>query len=368
MKLHAPEAPALATAVPERERLQAALRESASLASAFESRSALRAVSEALRLARRLRDPRAEAQSLVLATQCHYQRGDYVAAVATGLDACATYADNDLEGRSHVFHSVALAFFSVAEFRRAEEAARRAIRYASREHESLAEAMARSTLAFVLCDSAQFDEALLQLRRARARFRKLGDELRVKKATSNTGHVWRKRGIAFAAARNADAARRCWQKSMRYYRAALNTGASRLDDAIILGSLGESALRLGQFHEAIAHLDAAAERTGPRDAARIVAHIALRRGEAELALKRSAAAERHLRVAVEQALSLDNDEIGLEAREALARLCDERGDGSQARAWREERARLLESRREALAGFRRQMRPLWDHFLRGSDD
>ena len=367
MKLHAPEA-APANPAPDRERLQVALREGAALASTFESRNALRSVGEALRLARRLRDPRAEAQSLVLATQCHYQRGDYVAAVATGLDACATYSDNDLEGRSHVFHSVALAFFSVAELRRAEAAARRAIRYASDEHESLAEATARSTLAYVLCDSGQFDEALLELRRARARFRKLGDELRVKKATSNAGHVWRKRGIAFAAERDADAARRGWQKAMRYYRAALNIGRSRLDDAIILGSLGESALRLGRFHEAIAHLDAAAELTGPRDAARIVGHIALRRGQAEHALNRGAAAERHLRLALEQADALGNDDLASEARAALAQLCDDRGEGAQAREWRDERLRQIEARREALAGFRRQMRPLWDDFLKGSDD
>src|SRR6185436_19420252 len=147
MKIVAPPALAPDSHAPERERLRAALRDGAALASTFESRNALRSVSEALRLARRLRDPLAEAQSLALATQCHYQRGDYVSAVATGLDACATYADNDLEGRSHVFHSVALAFFSVAEYRRAEAAAQRALRYASREAESLTEATVRSTLA-----------------------------------------------------------------------------------------------------------------------------------------------------------------------------------------------------------------------------
>jgi tetratricopeptide (TPR) repeat protein len=220
----------------------------------------------------------------------------------------------------------------------------------------------------VLCDSGQFEEALRELRRARARFRKLGDELRVKKATSNTGHVWRKRGIAFAAARDGDAAKRCWHKAMRYYRAALNIGQSRLDDAIILGSLGESALRLRRYQEAIAHLDAAAERTGPRDAARIVAHISLRRGEAEHALGRLDAAERHLREAADQAHSLENDELVLDACEARARLCDDRGEGAQAREWREERGRLQASRRDALAAFRSQMRPLWDHFLKGSDD
>lgn len=363
-----PPTPAPAALAADRERLREMLREGTQLAGAFEARTALKSVGEALRLARRLRDPRAEAQSLVVATQCHYQRGDYVAAVATGLDACATYADNDLEGRSHVFHSVALAFFSAGEFRRAEEAARRAIRYAEREHESLFEATARSTLAFILCDSGEFEAALAELRRARARFRRLGDELRVKKATSNTGHVWRKRGIALAAAHDAEGAKRAWQRSMRCYRAALGIGESRLDDAIILGSLGESALRLGRAHEAIAHLDAAAQKTGPRDVARITAHIALRRGEAEHALHRWAAAERHLAAAVEQADALENEDIALEARDALARLCDARGDGARAREWRDERRRLQERRRDALAGFRRQMRPLWDHFLRGADD
>jgi len=38
-------------------------------------------------------------------------------------------------------------------------------------------------------------------------------------------------------------------------------GRSRLDDAIIPGSLGECTLRLGHPHEALAHLAAAAQRT-----------------------------------------------------------------------------------------------------------
>ena len=271
------------------ELLRDSLKHALHLAGAFESRQALKVARDAQRLARRLRDSRSEAQALAIATQCHYQRGDYVSAVATGLDACATLDQEALDGRAHVLHGVALAFFTVQEFRRAEDAARCALEYASLEHESLLEAYVRSTLAMILCETGRFDESLAHLRLARARFRKLGEEVHVKKSASNAGHVWRKRGIAFAAAHEAAEARRCWRHATRFYRSALGIGRSRLDDAIALGCLGECANLLGHHEEAIDYLRTSAQRTGPRDTVLIVANIDLRRGIAERALGRRGA-------------------------------------------------------------------------------
>jgi tetratricopeptide (TPR) repeat protein len=362
-----PESAAPPANAAEGERLRALLQRAAQLAGAFESLESLRAVAEGLRLAQRLGDARAEAQALAIATQCHYQRGDYVSAVATGVDACATLHRNDLAGRSHVMLGVAMAFFSVGEFRRAEQAARRAILHASGEHESQQEATARSALAFVLADDGRFDEALAELRRARVRFRALGDAVRVKKATSNAGHTWRKRGIALAAAHDPAGAKRCWRRAQRHYRRALAIGRSRLDDAIILGCLGECALLLGHAARAMIHLRAAEQRTGPRDAPRIVGNIALFRGQAERQLRRWANARRHLKAALELSEALDNDDLAVQARHALAALAEDRGDAPGAREWRDDAHRFQQVRHDALAGFRRQMRPLWDRYLRGSE-
>ncbi|APV48396.1 hypothetical protein BWI17_01050 [Betaproteobacteria bacterium GR16-43] len=357
-----------ATDADDRQLLRDTLVNAWDFTAAFESRDALRALGEALRLARRLGDARSEAQVLALATQCHYQRGDYVSAVANGLDACATYGRNDLEGRCHAFAGVALAFFSVREFKRAEESARRAIRFATRERESLAEAQARSTLAFILADTGRFEEALSELRRARLRYRKAGDLLRLKKASSNAGHTWRKWGDALAREDDPEGARRCWQRAMRYYRAAFAGQRSRLDDVIILGCLGECALRLGLVPEAAAHLSAAGERLKPKDPTPILATFYLLRGEVEQAQQRWSWAERHLKTALAESDSLENDEVSVGARAALARLYEAQGDAARARQWKAEAKRVAEEQDESLSGFRRQMRPLWDRFLRAAED
>lgn len=346
------------------ERLEALLQLAGELAQGFESREGLKAAGEALRLARRMHDGAGEARALSCATLCHYHRGDYVAAVATGLDACATFSDHHLSGRSHALQGVSLAFFSVGEFRRAEQAARQSIAAAAQDGARRDEATARNVLGYVLADDGRFDEALVAFRQARGRFKALGDTLGVKKTTSNAGHAWRKRGLAQVPARDPEGAKRSWRRAMRYYRSALPMGRSRLDDAIILGSLGECTLRLGHPHEALAHLAAAAHRTGPKDARRIVAHIELHRGEACRALHRWAEADRHLQAALEGAETLENDELGLDARLSMARLAEDRGRADEARLWREAARKLRESRREALTAFRREMRPLWDQHFR----
>lgn len=350
--------------VPDAERLEALLALAGEFAHGFESREGLRAAGEALRLARRLENVEAEARALSYATLCHYHRGDYVAAVATGLDACATFSDHDLRGRSHALQGVALSFFSVGEFRRAEQAARQAIAAARADGEARHEATSLNVLGYVLADDGRYEAALVAFRQARGRFKSLGDTVRVKKATSNAGHAWRKRGHALFAARDHEGARGCWRRAMRYYRSALKAGRSRLDDAIILGSLGECTLHLGHPHEALSHLSAAAQRTGPRDALRIVAHIELQRGEACRAVHRWAEAERHLRAAVEGAEALENEELAVDARLGLAKLAEDRGQAAEARQWRDAARKLRESRREALAAFRREMRPLWDRHFR----
>jgi tetratricopeptide (TPR) repeat protein len=356
-----------ADASPESRRLEAALARAREATAAFDARASLQAAADAIRLARHLQDPGAEAEALLLATTCHYQRGDYVACVATGIDACATFRDNDLAGRAHAFAGVALAFFSVRDYRRAEEAGRRAIRYAATERDSPREATARSTLAFVLADGGRYEEALEELRRARRRFRQAGDRVRMKKSSSNTGHALRKQGLALSAAHDPEGARRSWRRATRWYRVALGIGKSRLDDAIIHGALGECLLLLGRAAEGLEHVRTAEAMMQPRDAPPVVASLALWRGECERALGRHDDAERSLQAALAEADALDNDEVSVDARKAMAKLHQDRGDVVRARHWLREAREIGEKQQASLAEFRRQMRPLWDRFLRAGD-
>ena len=56
------------------------------------------------------------------------------------------------------------------------------------------------------------------------------------------------------------------------------------------------------------------------------------------------------------------------ARTALARLYEAQGDAARARQWKAEAKRVSEEQDESLSGFRRQMRPLWDRFLRAAEE
>ena len=343
--------------------MRALLAEARQAIADFNPRNGLKAAAEALRIARHQGDSRSEAEALSIATVCHYQRGDYVSSAATGVDAYATIREHRLAGRSHALHSVALALFSVAEFHRAEEAAARAIRYAHREGDAMQEASTRGMLGYILADSGQYEQALGQFRRARALYKKAGDPVRVKKTSSNSGHALRKCGLDLFS-RSPEAARRCWTRALRFYRAALACGRSRVDDAIILGSMGECSLLLGRLDAAEDYLAAAADKTQPKDPAVVVGNLEWRRGELARARGRWDEAERRLLVAIEAADGVDNDDLAVQGRESLALLALDRGDKVEARRGREEARRLKAERQQALAGFRREMRPMWDRFRR----
>jgi tetratricopeptide (TPR) repeat protein len=326
----------------------------------------LRAVAEALRLARKLGDRRSEAQSLSIATTCHYLRGDYVSAVATGIDACATFPSNDIAGRSYALQGVALAFFSVSDYVRARGACERAILYGTIEGEPGREASARNVLGYVLAESGHHEEALAEFRLARKHFRKLGDAVRAKKMSYNMGHTWSRRGDEFAA-RDPGAAKDCWRRAMRFYRAALATAPSRLDDAISLSGLGKCALELEQPRQALEFLERASNHLARRDPPRIVSNIACWRGRAESSLGKFAQAEHHLLQALKRADELENDDHGVKCREAMADLAERRGQPADARQWRAEAEARRSQQRESLDKFRREMGPLWDGFLKRAE-
>ena len=82
-------------------------------AASFQNLQGLRAAREALDIARVRGDSLAVGRALRTATLCHYQPGDYVAAVATGLHAVEAYAYGDLLGRFACACSIALALFKV---------------------------------------------------------------------------------------------------------------------------------------------------------------------------------------------------------------------------------------------------------------
>ena len=299
-------------------------------AAAFRNREGLRAAREALSIARRRGDALAIGRALSTATLCHYQRGDYVAAVATGLDAVEAYADGDLGGRSRALQSIALALFSVDAFAGAESAARRAVDDARAAKDPDREAYAGNVLGYIICDRGHFNEARRLFRYSAHYFRLAGDVLRLKKSTSYLGHAYRRQGNMLERGGHMGQARIEWGRAISVYRIAAGIAVHEADDAFIVGEMAECQCRLGRFQEAYATVASAIELARTVNNVQVLANCHLWEGHSLEGMGELEAAERAFDRAVKAAAPLEYDAVLSNALRALAAIVARRGDGDRA--------------------------------------
>ena len=327
-------------------------------AAEFRNREGLRAARNALNIARAHDDPVGVGRALAAATLCHYQRGDYASAVASGLDAIDAYASEDPGGRSSALRSIALALCSVEAHPLAEAAARRAVEDAVQAADPERGALARAVLAIILGERGRFGEARAVFREAAAMHRTLGDTQRLKKVVSNIGHTHRRQANASEAAGRAPQARRHWRQALRLYRVALRIGDGVADEEIIRGAMAECHFRLGELDDAESQVRLALAQgvTSPVVVAPCrlwESHILEARGDLR-------AAERACARAREAAEMMEPSGILVECLRTQSHLNDLMGRFETA-ADLERRAREVALEREAqLTRMRQELAPLWD--------
>jgi tetratricopeptide (TPR) repeat protein len=359
-----PQADAPKATPPEAEALRRALEKAETQSISIDAAGALQSVAEALRLARRLGDDAAAARAHAIAAAGHYYRGDYVAAVANGIDAFALGGATDARTGAMAMLGIALSFAFVGELRRGEEAARRALRLAAAAQDRRMEAQAQLILGCILSEAGRFEESLASLRRARSAFRRQGDGERASATAVNIGHLLLRQAGALGDSAGAPEAARHRRRARRFYRAALDSGRPRLGAVMVQTALADCELGLGNVAGALALLEQSRRVLEPHDPARIVARLDYYLGEAHRRMGHAAEAARHLHRALEAADAIDGDDLAVQCREALSRLAEDLGDEAGARRWDRDARSVLDRRRASLADFRRQMRPLWDRFLR----
>ena len=337
----------------------AALLDLASLhAAEFRNREGLRNAREALNIARARRDTVSIGQALASATVCHYQRGDYLAAVATGLDAVAAYSDTDLPGRSSALQSIALALHCVNDGELAQVTARRAVDDAREAGDGIREANARSVLGVILCERGQHKPARREFRAAGALYRSSGDIIRLKKATANIGHTYRHQAAALQAAGKDNAAAAQWKLARRVYQIALALRATEADDAIVLGALAECECRLGRLDAARTQIEQALSK--PVDSAIIRAPCHLWHARVLKGLGDLKGAERACVRARDAAQQMEHGGILAECLRVQSELNDLQGRFETAQDL-EKRAREVTLERDAaLTELRRQLASLWE--------
>jgi tetratricopeptide (TPR) repeat protein len=329
-------------------------------AASFQNLQGLRAAREALNIARVRGDSLAVGRALGTATLCHYQRGDYVAAVATGLDAVEAYADGDLLGRSHALQGIALALFSVQSPDLAETVAMRAVADARASGSPLREAGARNVYGVILAGRGRFNAARRQFRAAAATYRLQLDFVSQKKAIANLGHTYRKQ--ADATGRTPAQVRFYLKQALRVYRVALLTGRCEADDAIVLNGMAECHCRLGDVSEAYleaAHaLELAQEVACPVILAPCLlweSHILKAMGELDAAAR---AAER----AVKSAEELEHGSLLVDCLLAQSAVEIERGHSGTGNDLAKRARHMERERNTLLARVREEMGHLWDRY------
>jgi tetratricopeptide (TPR) repeat protein len=346
----------------DKERLEVLLELARAHATEFQNREGLRAAREALAIARRLRNSIGVGQALSAATLCHYQRGDHVSAVATGLDAVEAYADGDLLGRSRALQSIALALFAVEAFELAEQTALRAVEDARAARDREREAYAGTVYGYILADRGRFNEARRQFRSAAAYYRAADDRVRLKKLASNLGHTYRKQGIA-AADKGANAqARLYWKRAIGVYQIALDSGRHDPDDAIILGAIAECECRRGESQAAHATVMRALAMARGGHNASVHAHCHLWEGHILKAMGDLGQAVRAYDDARVFASALEHDEVLAQSLRGLAIALEAGGNATRAAEVATQAARATREREAFLAQVRDELGPMWNQY------
>ena len=342
--------------VGESDRLGALLDLGAHHAALGHERDGLRAARDALHLAQDIHDPLAAARALALAARCHFQRGDYFAAIASGIDALAGPVEDDGSPRAEVARMVALALRELEDYPHAESAAVEAVRLAAGQAEP--EALAREALGIVLAARGRSHAARQELRRAGALFRGLGDRVGLKRITSEVAHTYRNQANAAQRDGLGQQARLQWRHAARVYRAALAFGDRAEHDGTILAAIAECELGLGELDAAYEHAERAvmiaeeAVRPGTVGRARLWQSHALH------GMSRLQAAERACAQAVASAEAARDEPLLVTCLRAHSRLCDLLGR-FESGADSEDRARRIENQRGALlARMRAELLPV----------
>jgi tetratricopeptide (TPR) repeat protein len=310
-----------------------------------QERDGLRAAREAFEMASQAADPEAVGRALALATRCHFQRRDYLATVASGIDALTSFGDRDPAERSGVLAVLARALLAVEDYDHALSAAANAVRLAAGD--AAAEAAAREAYGTVIADRGRGYDAREELRRAGALYRRLDDRAGLKRIAAEVGHTYRQQANAAQGAGKAQQARLQWRHAARVYRTGLAFEQVAALDAAIHAGLAECELWMGDLDGAYEHSGRAVALAEEAAAPSTIGRARLVESRALQAMGRLQAAERACAHAVTAAENARDEPLLMECLRTHARLLDQLGR-FQGGADAEGRARRIQVQRKAM--------------------
>ena len=315
-------------------------------AATFHNREGIRCAREGLNIARVRGDNHGAARAQAAAMRCHHQRGEYVEAVAYGLDAVQGFGEEDLARRSLALQGLAQALIAVESFDLAADTAERAAADARAAADRVAEAGARALFGSILVKRGRYAEARRQFREAGAIQRELGDRIALKRCAASIAQGYLAQGNDALQRGDYDHARGSWRHAVRVFRVAVATGESVADDALCLAGVAECEMRLENRDRALAVVRQAVELAGQSRNPLALAHSYLWESHALKVAGKIEAARRACECARDAAEQLEHDPILTECLKAESLLNDLSGRFESAQDL-EQRAQRVELEREA---------------------
>lgn len=347
---------------PELARLRRLNEDAAKLSQAGEPKRALLVLREALELAQRLGRQDDEMRALNIAAMCHYNRGDYLAGLASGFDAYQLSVKlYDPSGSGRALMGIAGAAYALRSYGEAEQGFRRAVEIAREIDDDDLELRAMNSLGVVLGDMARFDEAEQLLRAVWTRLEPRGEGVQLVRAVANLANVRKKHGVMLKAQGLAGAHPEFEAAAvlMNHALGMLRTFQSKYDLADKTGLLGEILFLQGEYAEAEKLLRQSLEWAQGLHNHWLQSLAFLSLARLHLECHRSNAALEAALAAVNEAKQAHRDEVELDAQEVLAHaqaLVGRSDDAAVTRHLVEFTRERLEEERELS---RREMRLIW---------
>ena len=327
----------------------------------------LAAVKEAIKLAQSHQLVRERAEAMDAASMCHYFRGDYLMAIASGLDAYQGFAGNDqYVPMGHTLATVAAACKEIRASDLAIEALNGCLEIAGRAGDVFLEARSRNMLGMVFTEMQRFDDAEAEFNHSRGCLAGMGETSHLPKVLANQAEILKRRADTAAAVNQPDRAAGLLLQATCVLDEAVAVARSDGNDY----EVADKTTMLAEYHRLLGDHDVAARLVGEAlematrlKHPQIIIEGHLGQGKILLDQRDHHAAAARLKRALELARDAELRDLQLQAHRQLAEcygaIAHDRDAAAHAMLADELDAAAAEANHEA----QREVRLLWERYF-----
>jgi tetratricopeptide (TPR) repeat protein len=320
-------------------------------------------VRESLLLAKTHDMRRERADALSAAAMCHRSRGDFLMAIACGIDAYHAFTDvDDLASMGHVLATLAATCRELGACELGEKMLRGCLNIAARSNDHFLGARTRNALGLTLADMRRFDEAEEELRLSRQLLIDAGATQHVSTATGNMGSIHRRRGEAAIADGNTTEWELHFRRAIVLLREALQSAAqseNKFEIADKTGSIGQSHFLLGEIEAAKPLAEMSLSMGYELAHTRLIAEGELLMSRIDIAQEQYESGRERLRIAIEKSRNAELRALQQESHTHMAAIYRKQGQQVEADAHLALADELSAALAAANADAQREVRAMW---------